>query len=61
MSNKTEHLELSVYDFNTDFASAFVNGVAGISDSNMHKIDSAFKDLLDRVIQLESKLKNINQ
>ena len=61
MSNKTENLELSVYDFKTDFASAFVNGVAGLNDSNMHKIDLAYKNLLDRVVQLESQLKNINQ
>ena len=44
MANTTENLGLSVYDFNTDFTSAFVNGVAGLSDSNMHKIDKAITE-----------------
>lgn len=61
MSQKTENLELTVYDFDSDFTSAFVNGVAGLKDSNMHKIDTAFKMLLDRVAQLESKLNRMNQ
>lgn len=56
MSQETQNLKLKLYDVSSDSMPAFVNGVAGITDSNMTKIDEAITEK----VRLNDKTTNIN-
>ena len=57
MSQKTKNLGLEVFDFATDSTPAFVNGVAGLENSNMHKIDEA---ITNKVTLNNESIQNVN-
>ena len=61
MTTQTKNLNLSIFDFATDSTANFVNGVAGLTDSNMHKIDEAIANLEARLAQLEKAIALSNQ
>lgn len=52
---------IQIFDFATDSTPQFVNGMAGLQDSNMHKLVNALNELNDRLAQLEALQEKENQ